>query len=134
MYRGSAEHSDLYRKTIASARWRKLRQERILATGYRCEHCKKVVFSKMLALHHKTYDRLGKELPTDIELLCPPCHEDADGVRARVTAVRSANRLWGARLDGWASKVYGDDWAYNEDPEAVEEHFESWLEHIDGPR
>lgn len=41
--------------------------------GYRCERCGAAPF-RGLQLHHRTYERLGRELPADVELLCKPCH------------------------------------------------------------
>lgn len=72
-------------------------------------------------LHHKTYERLGRERDDDLEVLCKPCHERADEQRC-------AKALYDARLNGWATKVYGDDWEWNEDKSEVEQDFDDWLQ------
>ena len=47
----------------------------------------------MLELHHKTYKRLGRELPKDLLLLCSACHPAADKRRARNGRARSKRAL-----------------------------------------
>ena len=34
-----------------------------------------------MEVHHKTYERLGKERRSDLEVLCPRCHRIADRER-----------------------------------------------------
>jgi hypothetical protein len=67
-----------------------------------------------------------RHAPFDWHIACPellePCHVLAD--RERVT--RESGRLWDARLDGWARKVYGVDWDYHYDYHSVRESFERW--------
>lgn len=122
------QHSAEYKRVLASSRWRKLRNERMLATGWRCEQCKQPEVETKLALHHLTYERLGNERPEDIILLCARCHKGADRERAVVSAQRGEARRHDARLNGWARKVYGDDWAACEDHQEVQEAFDAWLE------
>lgn len=123
------EHSPEYRKVLGSLRWRNLRKERLRQTMHRCERCGKTSGdSSNLQLHHKTYDRLGAELPADIELLCKQCHARADAERVEEVAERAADRLFDARVSGWAVKRYGDDWWMRYDFSEVAEEFETWLE------
>jgi 5-methylcytosine-specific restriction endonuclease McrA len=61
-----------YRRATQSLYWRALRRGLILERGYRCERCG-WAYGK-LQLHHRTYERLGHELPADVELLCTRCH------------------------------------------------------------
>jgi len=43
----------------------------------RCNRCRK---SKVtLHVHHLTYERLGKELITDVEIICGECHKNEHG-------------------------------------------------------
>ncbi len=35
--------------------------------------------------------------------------------------------LYAARLDGWASRKYGEDWRYEQDYYAVIDEFAEWL-------
>ena len=76
------DHSREYRRAISSKHWYALKAKRILATGWRCERCGQR--AQRLELHHLNYDRLGRERPTDVELLCGGagrCHEQADRER-----------------------------------------------------
>ena len=84
-------------------------------------------------MHHKTYERLGCELATDVELLCEVCHEAADGERAKASQERAASARWDARFAGWMRARFGDDWEWMDrfEIEAYEERFEEWLENND---
>jgi len=121
-------HSAEYSKVISSARWKKLRLQRIASAKGRCERCGRwPTYSRELELHHRTYERLGNELPDDVELLCVPCHKVADRQREHATAVRS----WDRAVEGWARKVYGDEGLFGMDWDVVEARFERWLERKD---
>lgn len=113
-----------YRRVLASARWRDMRKRRLLATRWHCEQCGKGEIERDLELHHKTYDRLGHERADDVILLCRRCHAPADDARKEATSAR----IWDARVDGWATKVYGENWEYRADWETVEEEFSHWLD------
>ena len=41
--------------------------------GNRCQTCNSS--NKKLEVHHRTYERRGNELPTDLTLLCEECHK-----------------------------------------------------------
>lgn len=84
-----------------------------------------------LHLHHKTYERLGCERDDDVELLCTNCHADADKERAKSSQERSEVALYSARLDGWATKKYGEDWEAAGDPQQIEEEFSDFLERVE---
>lgn len=60
-----------YRDHLASRAWRLRRREAIERAGGKCERCGS---TWRLTAHHKTYDRLGAELPEDLEVLCGACH------------------------------------------------------------
>ena len=116
-----------YARVIGSARWRELRQRLIATRGPRCERCRKTWapgYRPKLALHHKTYERLGYERDEDVELLCGCCHERADMERQGAAAVAR----YSARVNGWASKVFGVDWNADRDFESVAEAFDAWAE------
>jgi 5-methylcytosine-specific restriction endonuclease McrA len=125
---------DKYNAVIASKRWRGLRDRRFHDTGGKCERCgweqSRWHKGRGLELHHKTYERLGEELPGDLELLCQRCHAAADIERAREGERRSSNALWDARFYGWARSVYGDDW-YDGDVEDAYDRFCDWLDGLD---
>lgn len=92
---------------------------------YRCEACGQ---GPPLELHHKTYDRLGRERIADLELLCRGCHERADSERERRGQIKAAATLYEARLEGWATRKYGEDWRSFLDEELVIEEFDAWVE------
>lgn len=82
-----------------------------------------------LEVHHLNYDRIGSELDIDLEVLCRECHVDADKEREERVSADADDRRYSARLDGWASKVYGENWAESSDGgEAAAEDFERWLD------
>jgi len=120
------EHSAEYRAYIASAKWRRLRADMIKLAENKCQACGAA--SPRLSVHHITYERLGKERPSDLLVLCSFCHEHADRKRERDVAASAARHHWNARLDGWATKRYGEDWNYYYDESEVEEEFEEWLD------
>jgi hypothetical protein len=75
-------------------------------------------------VHHKTYERLGCELDQDLEVLCPDCHKKADAERNSQTQSHHED----ARLDGWATKKWGEDWILVVGYEYAEERFNEWLD------
>jgi hypothetical protein len=123
-----------YNSVIASKRWRSMRARRFDKTGGRCERCawKQTQWHKGrgLELHHLNYERLGEEKEGDLELLCQRCHAVADVQRATEGQMRSSDALYEARFNGWASKVYGDDW-YGLDVDEMHERFVEWLDELD---
>ncbi len=59
---------------LLTPEWRERRAWLLAATGYRCSRCG--MYSKVLDVHHRTYERLGDEAPQDIVALCRRCHQD----------------------------------------------------------
>jgi 5-methylcytosine-specific restriction endonuclease McrA len=119
------EHSDEYRDYMGSPRWRAIRDWAFALHGGRCQECGA---TSGLEVHHLHYDTLGRERPEDLRVLCPGCHAAADRARADEGRHRSQAALYRARLDGWASKKYGEDWESWRDAAAIEEEFDAWLE------
>jgi hypothetical protein len=109
-----------YQAYLASPQWRAKREEILSARGRAWERCGRTVD---LQIHHTHYRTLGNERPEDLEVLCPPCHEQADEERAAA----SSDNIHYARLAAWASKKYGDDWNVFHDVLDIEEEFEDWL-------
>lgn len=66
--RMTRQEYDAYMKSPA---WRKLRKRVFKLQGYVCRKCG---VKERLTLHHKTYVRLGREKPKDMEVLCFECH------------------------------------------------------------
>jgi len=117
-----------HREYLVSPDWRRRRKAFLLPGSNQCERCKRWRQGRGIHLHHKHYHTLGRESREDVEILCTDCHEIADRERAAEGRARGAAALWDARLDGWASKVHGDDWAQHGDAHEIEEDFEDWLE------
>lgn len=66
-----------YLAYLESPWWRMRRHAVMRYRGERCERCG---LTQRLQLHHRTYQRLGKELPEDVELLCRNCHRQEHGI------------------------------------------------------
>ena len=60
-----------YAEYIASAEWGERRRRRLEKDGYRCQGCGS---EDDLHVHHRTYERLGNELPDDLVTACEICH------------------------------------------------------------
>ena len=65
-----------YQAYITSSRWRNspARQAELEAAGYRCRVCYRPDSEVELQVHHRTYERLGCELPGDLLSVCAECH------------------------------------------------------------
>jgi len=113
-----------YQAHIRSAKWRNMRNDMLRLRNNRCERC---TSQYNLELHHKTYERLGRELIADLELLCHRCHEQADIERATQGRIRSAQARYYAALNTYATKKYGDDWVSWGD-DGIAEEFNQWIE------
>jgi hypothetical protein len=51
--------------------WKRRRQVALDAAGGRCQACN---IATNLHVHHRTYDRFGSELPSDLTVFCASCH------------------------------------------------------------
>lgn len=61
-----------YYEYIQSAEWQARANEAKRRALYRCQICNS---PNNLIAHHRTYNRLGKERPEDITILCSSCHD-----------------------------------------------------------
>lgn len=70
----SPEQQEFYRTYINSTKWKMKRAARIIKAGHRCEFATesggRCVRTRSLTVHHNTYERLGNELDTDLDVLC----------------------------------------------------------------
>ncbi len=66
-----------YYRYLASREWKLLKRTKIAEVGYECEQCHS---TEHLQLDHLTYERVGHELLTDLQLLCRECHAFKSGV------------------------------------------------------
>lgn len=69
----TGETADTYSRYLRTTHWRVTR-DRIRLTRVKCERCQEEAH---LHVHHKTYERIGRELDSDLELLCRKCHRIA---------------------------------------------------------
>lgn len=80
-----AARRDAYNEHLASNKWRKMKKQ-ARSQSFRelgkiaCSRCgiserdNRQTYGEGLHGHHKTYQRFGKEVVQDIELLCSKCH------------------------------------------------------------
>lgn len=63
-----------YKKYMGSETWVRKKYAYFGAYGKKCQACGTGVGP--IHVHHMTYDRLGRELLTDLCGLCDPCHKE----------------------------------------------------------
>lgn len=64
-----------YKAYIRSKVWKKKAEAAKIRAGNRCQLCNRPRSEVQLEAHHRTYERLGNELPGDITVLCRDCHQ-----------------------------------------------------------
>lgn len=60
-----------YPEYLQTEHWRGLRAAKLEEAGYRCQLCNGAAG---LEVHHRTYERRGRELLDDLTVLCVDCH------------------------------------------------------------
>ncbi len=60
-----------YTEYVKSDRWKELREIVLKRCNHQCQNC---LNTKWLQMHHRTYERVGHELLTDLTILCRRCH------------------------------------------------------------
>lgn len=83
-----------YNRYMGSKTWENTREKALLRANGECQRCK--AWNCTLEVHHRTYERLGRERAGDLEVLCKPCHEIADKERAEESFLRWVDRTYGA--------------------------------------
>lgn len=76
-----------YHDYIKSEEWRAKAKAAYIRAEYHCCLCGKS--DAKINAHHNTYERLGKERPADLAVLCCECHKS---VKARITPTPSGGR------------------------------------------
>lgn len=84
-----------YASYLLSPGWRRTRDAALRRAGWTCNRCPA---RKRLEVHHRTYDRLGCELPADLEVLCADCHGNHHYAE-EVTGYRVVLRIVSAVLE-----------------------------------
>lgn len=62
---------EFYERYLASVDWRMRRNRALQQAGWKCNRCPS---KRGLEVHHRTYDRLGREWDSDLEVVCGACH------------------------------------------------------------
>jgi 5-methylcytosine-specific restriction endonuclease McrA len=65
-----------YEEYTRSWEWRQKAKEAKARAGWQCALC---TSAECLEAHHRTYDRLGRERPSDLVVLCWRCHRKHHG-------------------------------------------------------
>lgn len=61
-----------YEEYLKAPQWDGRRKEALKRSGFRCQVCNKG--NCVLDVHHRTYERLGRERDEDLIVLCRGCH------------------------------------------------------------
>lgn len=61
-----------YAAYLESNAWKRMRAVMLEKAGGRCQVCNR---DRRLNVHHRTYERIGNEIPDDLIVLCEPCHK-----------------------------------------------------------
>ena len=77
-----------YGRYLQSGAWRKKADTCKKRAGYRCQTCNRSNKQVRLEAHHRTYERLGYEIPEDLICLCRDCHKAVTDVRRTIAIVR----------------------------------------------
>lgn len=64
-----------YLRYILSPRWHARSEAAKARAGHRCQVCNADRWFCALEVHHRTYERLGRERDDDLIVLCRHCHE-----------------------------------------------------------
>ena len=81
-----------YYDYIRSEEWRDKAEAAKARAGYRCQVCNTPDSMAGLEAHHRTYERLGNELPEDITVLCGDCHSIFESQRSGRNYVPRGNK------------------------------------------
>lgn len=63
---------EIYQDYLQTEHWKEISKETKRLADYRCQVCNS---DKELNVHHRTYERKGHELQSDLICLCRSCHE-----------------------------------------------------------
>ena len=114
-----------YDKYLRSAKWRNISTAMKRYVDFTCQRCKTKFHPSELDVHHLNYDRLGRERPSDLQVLCrAKCHPIADAQRSEQVIVRREQRQYDAARDTFLFKKYGDASFADE---GMYEEFERWI-------
>lgn len=70
-----------YAEYLETNYWKKFAHNARKRAGYECQQCGEK--NTLLDVHHLTYERRGKEWPTDVKVLCRSCHAAIHGMAVK---------------------------------------------------
>lgn len=124
-------NKEQYKEYIASGEWKRRAEEAKERAGYRCQVCNS---DGEIHAHHRTYERLGAELPEDITVLCSNCHAVFHDKLACNEAARAMLRDLRDALSRWGIPSYHDEnykcdnqWTYYEKAKELVRAGSAWL-------
>lgn len=82
-----------YLEYIESDAWKRYRRRVLRAWGNKCAKCGADGKTTLLHVHHKTYERLGRERLEDCVPLCIPHHEQAFRRKLRAKIKRDTRQF-----------------------------------------
>jgi hypothetical protein len=78
-----------YDAYLRSPAWAARRRVALNAAGHRFQVCNR---NQSLDVHHRTYERFGNEDPSDLTVLCRPCHKTFHSTASVVARPRRKKR------------------------------------------
>jgi len=78
-----------YLEYIQSPKWKKKRLMALIHYGEKCDKCGA---NKRLDVHHLTYERFGKELLADLQILCRKCHDAVHAIKDHVKGIQKPKK------------------------------------------
>ena len=83
-----------YKRYLRCRHWQELRQKALNRANGRCEMCGYEPWKPgTLQVHHRTYERIGKEGLDDLIVVCPRCHMKIHGIHGKRKKVTSEKRI-----------------------------------------
>ena len=83
-----------YHEYINSPEWRIKAEAAKERAAWRCQVCNDDPPRNHLHAHHRTYERLGRELPEDITVLCDYCHRLYHSASGQLTSRTTAEQAF----------------------------------------
>ena len=106
-----------YEAYIKSATWKGIRKVLLQQRGAKCEKCG--FGSYRLHIHHLNYERLCHEKLSDLQILCPQCHDTTHVVLQEIQAHKPSRLQLG--FEGWCRST---------EKEANDENFDDFCHWI----
>lgn len=78
-----------YQEYLQTDHWKTMRRRALAAAEHRCQTCND---TKNLDVHHRTYERQGEELLSDLTTLCGSCHAIFHGNGRLANSLRPSER------------------------------------------